>query len=255
MVGATWTGRGDSWRHAPEDYAAIHFHAGDLDDCRWEPDFAFTVPETLRSGSYMLHLTCAAGEDWLPFYVRPRANGPQASHRLPRLDLHLSGLCQSRPQQRRRGLSRARRRIGAPTRTMPDDYPIYGRSTYNTHPDGPASPSRRAVRPILTMRPGYPHLQRREGSGCAITRPTVICSPGWRTRASPTTSSPTRISTMRASSCWRPIARVLTGSHPEYHTGRMLDALEAYKRRAAGWPISAATASTGASRASPRARI
>ena len=39
VVGARWSGRETCWRHAPEDYAAIHFHADDIDDCRWEQDF------------------------------------------------------------------------------------------------------------------------------------------------------------------------------------------------------------------------
>src|SRR5262249_25253380 len=34
VVGARWTGRETCWRHAPQDYAAIHFHADDLSDCR-----------------------------------------------------------------------------------------------------------------------------------------------------------------------------------------------------------------------------
>ena len=78
MVGATWTGRETCWRHAPEDYAAIHFHADDLNDCGWQTDFTFAAPAGLRSGCYMLHLECAAGEDWLPFYVLPPRHGPSA---------------------------------------------------------------------------------------------------------------------------------------------------------------------------------
>ncbi|SDJ98926.1 N,N-dimethylformamidase [Bradyrhizobium sp. Rc2d] len=33
----------------------------------------------MRSGSYTFHLTCADGEDWLPFYVLQRRKGPFAS--------------------------------------------------------------------------------------------------------------------------------------------------------------------------------
>lgn len=35
VCGSRWTGQEHSFRHAPEQYAAIHFHDDDLDDCRW----------------------------------------------------------------------------------------------------------------------------------------------------------------------------------------------------------------------------
>ena len=78
MVGTRWSGREQCWRHAPEDYGAIHFHADDLGDCNWQADFTWTVPDDLRSGAYALHLTCDSGEDWLPLYVLPQRRGPFA---------------------------------------------------------------------------------------------------------------------------------------------------------------------------------
>ena len=61
VVGAKWSGREMCWRHAPRDYAAIHFHDDDLDDCRWEPELRLDgaardeerrlrVPSHLRGG-------------------------------------------------------------------------------------------------------------------------------------------------------------------------------------------------------------
>ena len=32
----------------------------------------------MKSGAYAFHLTCEAGEDWLPFYVLPSRQGPFA---------------------------------------------------------------------------------------------------------------------------------------------------------------------------------
>jgi N,N-dimethylformamidase len=71
VVGARWSGREMCWRHAPEDYGAIHFHADDLGDCGWQTSFTFDVPADLLSGAYALHLTCAGGEDRLPLYILP----------------------------------------------------------------------------------------------------------------------------------------------------------------------------------------
>ena len=78
VVGTRWSGREQCWRHAPHDYGAIHFHGDDLGDCGWQADFSWTVPDDMRSGAYALHLTCDAGEDWLPLYVLPKQQGPFA---------------------------------------------------------------------------------------------------------------------------------------------------------------------------------
>src|SRR5207244_12459829 len=49
VTGARWTGREMCWRHAPREYAAIHFHDDDLYDAGWATDFEFTVPNDLPS--------------------------------------------------------------------------------------------------------------------------------------------------------------------------------------------------------------
>ena len=66
------------WRHAPREYAAIHFHDDDLHDVGWETDFEFTVPADLPSGAYLMRLTAAGAVDELPFYVRPLRGRPGA---------------------------------------------------------------------------------------------------------------------------------------------------------------------------------
>ena len=50
MTGQNWDGAEMNWRHAPDQYGAIHFHDDDMVDARWETDFSFTVPADLRSG-------------------------------------------------------------------------------------------------------------------------------------------------------------------------------------------------------------
>ena len=77
MKGASWTGREMCWRHAPKEYAAIHFHDDDLHDCGWETDFSFTVPPDLKSGVYAMRLGGGEAEDMIPFFVEenPYARG------------------------------------------------------------------------------------------------------------------------------------------------------------------------------------
>ena len=58
VTGHNWTGEELDWRRAPDQYDAIHFHADDLDDARWETDFTLTVPSDLPSGAYAARLPC-----------------------------------------------------------------------------------------------------------------------------------------------------------------------------------------------------
>ncbi|MEQ1613262.1 MAG: N,N-dimethylformamidase beta subunit family domain-containing protein, partial [Hyphomicrobiaceae bacterium] len=50
VTGSKWDGSEMSWKHAPQHYGAIHFHADDIDDCKWPVTHEWAVPEGLRSG-------------------------------------------------------------------------------------------------------------------------------------------------------------------------------------------------------------
>ncbi|MGH7155774.1 MAG: N,N-dimethylformamidase beta subunit family domain-containing protein, partial [Acetobacteraceae bacterium] len=152
------------WRHAPRDYAAIHFHDDDLDDCRWQADFTWTVPEDLRSGAYAFHLTCRDGEDWLPFYVLPRRQGPFAPIAfLAPTFTYQAYANHARDSTDAAYLERVRQWGAYPHN--PDEYPIYARSTYNRHRDNSGIAFTSRHRPILTMRPGYLTFNDPHGSG------------------------------------------------------------------------------------------
>ncbi|MBM3547639.1 MAG: N,N-dimethylformamidase large subunit [Alphaproteobacteria bacterium] len=228
MVGAFWTGEETSWRHAPEDYAAIHFHPGDLEDCRWQPDFTFTVPQDLKSGSYLLHLSCEGGEDWLPFFVRPREGGKRA-----RIVFLASTFTYQAYANFARLVDEAdyRARVAAfqAYPYLPGDYPIYGRSTYNTHEDGAGVSISSRRRPILTMRPGYIAANDPIGSGVRhyIADHHLLA---WLEEKEIDFDIVTDEDLDdEGVAVLAPYRAVLTGSHPEYHTGRMLDALTAYR--------------------------
>src|SRR5207237_8004176 len=78
VTGARWTGREMCWRHAPREYAAIHFHDDDLHDVGWATDFELTVPDAPPSGGSVMRLAAGGHVDALPFYVRPRRGRPTA---------------------------------------------------------------------------------------------------------------------------------------------------------------------------------
>lgn len=227
MVGARWTGLETCWRHAPQDYAAIHFHSDDLEDCGWDESFVFTVPAGLRSGCYMLHLTCAGGEDWLPFYVLADLNGPRAP--IAFLAATFTYLAYANFARGNADAAyRARVAEWDAYPYNPQDYPIYGVSTYNRHPDGTGVSLSSRLRPILTMRPAFFTFNDPRGSG---TRHFIADSHilGWLEEKGFAYDIVTDEDLDdEGLGLVAPYAAVLTGSHPEYYTERMLDALLAY---------------------------
>ena len=230
VVGARWSGSEMCWRHAPRDYGAIHFHDDDLDDCRWLPDFTFTVPDDLKSGAYAFHLTCAAGEDWLPFYVLPRAEGPFA-----RIAFLASTFTYQAYSNHARGNADEayHHRVaewGAYPHN-PDQHPAYAASTYNRHRDNSGVAFSTRLRPILTMRPGFLTFDDPRGSGLRhYPADTHILA--WLEAKGLdfdiVTDEDLDDQGLPLIARYR---TVLTGSHPEYHTLGTLDALQAYTRQ------------------------
>jgi N,N-dimethylformamidase len=227
MVGAFWSGRETCWRHAPEDYAAIYFHDDDIDDCRWEPDFDLEVPTDLPSGAYALHLSCTAGEDWLPFYVLPARDGPRA----PIAFLAPTFTYQAYANHARGNVDdafRARVRAWDAYPHNPDDYPLYGRSTYNRHTDNSGIAFSSRLRPMLTMRPGFLTFNDSRGSGLRHY-PADTHLLGWlEAKGFAVDILTDEDLDEEGPALLAPYKAVLTGSHPEYHTQATLDALEAY---------------------------
>jgi N,N-dimethylformamidase len=82
MKGSNWDGETHDWRRRPEQYRAIHFHHDDVYDLGWETSLEVVLPADIRSGPYALHVNCgdsdenATREDYLAFFVRP----PRAAH-------------------------------------------------------------------------------------------------------------------------------------------------------------------------------
>ena len=72
MTGSQWTGREMCFRHAPDEYGAIHFHEDDLYDCGWQTDFTWHGAGAARDrGVYAVRLTCGDAEENIPFFVLP----------------------------------------------------------------------------------------------------------------------------------------------------------------------------------------
>lgn len=230
VIGARWSGRENCWRHAPEEYAAIHFHADDLDDCRWPAAFAFDVPEGMASGCYAFHLTVDGGEDWLPFYILP----PRGKATAPLAFLASTFTYQAYFNHQRGSADAAyRARVAAwgAYPHNPDQHRGYGVSTYNRHPDGSGIALSSRLRPALTMRPGFLTFNDARGSGLRHYPADSHITAWLEAKGFAFDVITDEDLDDEGVALLRPYRAVLTGTHPEYHTDRMLDALTDYRDR------------------------
>jgi N,N-dimethylformamidase len=227
MIGSRWTGAEMNWRHAPADYAAIHFHADDLGDCGWETDFEFPVPEGLDSGAYALHLTCAAGEDWLPLYILP----PKGTASAPVVFLASTFTYQAYANHARGNNDAAyKARVAAwgAYPHNPSDFPLYGGSTYNRHADNSGIALSSRLRPIMTMRPGFLTFNDARGSGLRHYPADTHLLAWMEAKGIAFDVVTDEDLHEEGAALLAPYKVVLTGSHPEYHTPETLDALAEY---------------------------
>lgn len=227
VVGAHWTGTEHCWRHAPADYAAIHFHDDDIDDCRWAADFDLDIPTDMPSGAYVLHLECAAGEDRLPYYVLPCRTGPFAKVAF----LASTFTYQAYANHARSNFSsrfRARVQAWDAYPYNPDEYPVYGHSTYNRHADRSGIAFSSRLRPILTMRPGFLTFNDARGSGLRHYPADTHILAWLEAKDIPFDIITDEDLDDEGLALLSPYKVVLTGSHPEYHTLGTLDALQTY---------------------------
>ena len=236
MTGATWTGREMCFRHAPAEYAAIHFHDDDLADCGWQTDFSWTVPAGTRSGAYAVRLDGESGaQENVPFFV-----APPKGRRTADLCLLMSTYTYTvyhnharpeagTPKWREMWQSQARSWGAYPENAF--DHPEYGHSTYNFHSDGSGICHASWLRPMLTMRSGYITYPDESIRGSGLRHfPADTHIIAWLESRGQAYDVITDEDLDREGlDLIKPYRVVMTCSHPEYHTGAMLDALEAYR--------------------------
>jgi N,N-dimethylformamidase beta subunit-like protein len=230
MMGSTWTGEEMCWRHAPEHYAAIHFHDDDLYDCGWATDFTYTVPDGLRSGVYAVRLRVGDVEDMIPFFVRPPRGRRTAD------------VCVLMPTftyivyaNIARGVTddayRARVAAWGARPWTTDEHQDYALSTYNYHHDGSGIAYSSRLRPILNLRSSFLAYVDPRGSGIRHL-PADLYILDWLERMGHrydvVTDEDLHAEGLQLIAPYRV---VLTGTHPEYQTLQTMNALTAYLER------------------------
>ncbi|TDC97591.1 N,N-dimethylformamidase beta subunit family domain-containing protein [Actinomadura sp. 7K507] len=217
VTGPRWDGHGNP-AEDPGRYDAIHFHDDDLDDAGWNPTVEWTVDTGLPSGVYAAHVRGSrAGEDYIPIVVRPprdRATAPV---------LLVAPLFSWLAYGNVRALEQYGGKGDAPSRYVLD----HGlNSTYDTHTDGSGVCYSSWRRPLLNLRPGF-HLPILE-SPHQLSADLLLVD--WLHHHGHEVDIVTDADLHHEGAALLDRYQVvLSGTHAEYWSAQMLDALETYQ--------------------------
>ena len=215
----SWNGQVHDWRQDRSHYGAIHFHEDDLADAGWTPSCELVVTEALASGVYALRVRTASSEDYMPFFVLPAEDATPApvgylaptvtyrayaNIRLTATTDHIFG--NDSPAE-------------MPNERFLREHPECGPGTYAHHHDGSGVIFSSHLRPVLNLKPK-----------CGLwgfTADTNVTA--WLEQTGVTFDVLTDDALHHRGLDLLGRYRVLvTGTHPEYWTTPMLDALESY---------------------------
>jgi N,N-dimethylformamidase len=228
VTNSAWKGQEMCWRHAPELYSAIHFHEDDVVDFEWDTTFAWSVPENMPSGVYVMRISDGVHQDAMPFYVCAPKHKP--AHKLcvliPTFTYAIYGN-HARPDWEPAWQERGSDYGAYPYN--PAEYPGYGQSTYNYHSDGSGICHASHRRPLLNLRPGYITFGNADCSGLRHFQADSHLL-AWLDAKNigfdVITDRELHEEGLDALSGYE---HVMTTSHPEYHTAETLDALTQYR--------------------------
>ena len=228
MTGHNWIGNEINYNRAPTKYGAIHFHDDDLNDAMWEVDFELAVPDGLKSGVYAARLQTDGGEDYLPFFVRPKKGTATAG--IAFLAPTFSYLAYANEHGADSPLMEELdpRHSGATYPEQVQDKYIVEQglsSLYDSHTDGSGVCYSSRLRPILNMRPKYNMPILRSPHQFSADLHLV----DWlEAQADPYDVITDEDLHFEGAELLAPYKVVLTGSHPEYWSEAMLVAMDTY---------------------------
>jgi N,N-dimethylformamidase len=233
MTGWNWTGEYMDWHQAPSQWGAMHFHDDDIYDAGWDTDFTLTIPDAMASGLYAARLRADGYEEYIPFTVGPApGNEQRIALVLPTASYMAYGNDHLGTDGGNGELLNNILNVLTPPDLFLNEHWEYGGSLYDEHSDGSGICYSSRLRPLLQMRPkvqcllgGFAgsklwqfnadtHITdwlNAKGFGVDIYTDEELHHAGYDLLA--------------------PYAVVLTGSHPEYTSTEMWDAVAEYTRR------------------------
>ncbi|NRA87166.1 MAG: N,N-dimethylformamidase, partial [Rhizobiales bacterium] len=220
-TGYNWHGQEMNWHNAPHLYGAIHFHDDDVHDCGWKFQHKLNLTSLdISSGVYALKLIAGELKFYVPFFVTPSQTQSKAkvaflastatyqvySNLKARLTRDIWEVSQGRLIQM----------------DMIDmylfDHPEIGLSTYDKHSDGSGVAYVSRLRPSTTIRP--------DGRLWNFTADLFYID--WLERLGMDYDLITDECLHDSVMALDGYDVLITGSHPEYYTGAMMQSLEVF---------------------------
>jgi len=231
MTGYNWSGTEFDWKHAPQEYGAIHFHDDDVDDARWDVDFEWDVPPDLPSACYAAKLTTDEGhEDYVPFFVVPPLGTYTAKIAVIVPTISYMAYANEHLANNAGGaeLLVYRVPIMQEQNMFLSEHREYGSSIYDTHTDGSGVCLSSRLRPILSMRPKYDHFLMQAPWQYPADLHLIYWLETMGYKYDVITDEDISYDGLERIKGYNVL---MTGSHPEHVDGRYLDALHAYKQQ------------------------
>lgn len=227
VTGRRFSGRHLDFNLAPREYGAAHFHATDLIDAGWETAVSAPLPEYLASGVYGVVVENASGSDTVPIVVVPQESDPRNKVLVV---LPTFTYLAYANEALFNGLDTSAMTDAEVTLEDVDQAHVgdrsFGVSMYDTHPDGSGVITSSARRQIINMRRGY--RMWLVDAGRSFSSDMYLIE--WLARRGIDVDVVTDYEIhRRGASYLAPYAALISGSHPEYTTEEMLDALTAYR--------------------------
>ena len=233
VTGSNWSGDEMCWRHAPKQYAAIHFHEDDIYDFGWASDFQLKIPEDMPSGIYGARLRCGQYEDTIVFFVCPPKNKRNADICvLVSTFTYIIYGNHSRPDFDDSWNKKTESWNAYPWN--PAQHKEYGLSTYNLHADGSGICHASHLRPLLNLRPGYITFGQTACSGLRHFPADSHLFAWLDAKGYAFDIITDRELNDEGVSAIADYKVLTTVTHPEYHTTALLNSLFQYRDRGGG---------------------
>lgn len=229
MTGWNWQGKNDCFRLAPEEYGGIEFHPESVTDCNWEVTNSMQIPADLKSGVYAIRLRVGEGrglgEEYIVFFVRPAKPSAKLCFLVP-----TASYLAYANEKLSFDAEIIQPMTGQPPIVSEVDIETYeerefGLSTYDSFEDGGGVCFSSYKRPVVNMRPKY----RISSMNIPWQFPADLSIVAWLEHYEYDCDFITDDDLDREGlEAIEPYNCVITGTHPEYVSERMLDAQEDY---------------------------
>ena len=208
--------------------AQFHFHSDDLYSADWQADFSLQIPKSMGAGIYAARLLASETVYYVPFYVRaPRGATPaKLLFLVPTATNMAYANIKVRIVSPYSDAWSGKLTVVDPLDLVMLEHPELGLSTYDAHRDGSAVHYSSRLRPVVNCRPNESELTMAYNN---LASDLLLID--WLDHLGVDyevmTDEDLHYEGVEALAGYR---TVMTGTHPEYYSLQMLDALDGFVR-------------------------